>query len=171
MGPSFSLLSRSSVFKLFYIRKMGKETTYIRRPLGDFMKRILILSWVLLLSIFVAGCSSNEVIKVGEPFYEENREGVTIQHEITDEATVNELRELMGEAEGAGAVNAEADSYFQIDRPDDHVTDIRRYLWFQEDGSTILYDGHNDYFKLNNDNTLELKRLLDLSEEDQGGRG
>ena len=51
--------------------------------------------------------------------------------------------------------------FFSFDRPKDDVSEIRLYVWYQSNGSAILFDGGSNYFTLSIEQTKELKRILE----------
>lgn len=111
------------------------------------------------------GCTKEEVIRVGTPFDDKRGEGVDFNSEITDSEAIRTLRELSKEAEDIEEpkdLKKVADTFFSLDRPKEFTTEILRYVWYQEDGSSILYSGSYDiYFILTKEQTNELKRILD----------
>ncbi|MCE7793821.1 hypothetical protein K8O68_15600 [Salipaludibacillus sp. CUR1] len=110
------------------------------------------------------GCSADEVIRVGNPFSNEGNEGVTFNNEITDEEAINKLRTLIQNSQNTDKPNMEneADAFFQLDRPNKNVSEVRRYIWFQDDGGAVLFDGGSNYSTLTKAQTLELKDILEL---------
>ncbi|WP_138420857.1 hypothetical protein [Aquibacillus sediminis] len=110
------------------------------------------------------GCSADEVIKVGSPFNDEGTEGVKFNNEITDEEAITKLRTIIDNSKGIDkpSIENEAEAFFQLDRPDESVSEIRRYIWFQDNGSAVLFDGGSNYSILTKEQTLELKSILEL---------
>ncbi|WP_138420847.1 hypothetical protein [Aquibacillus sediminis] len=110
------------------------------------------------------GCSADKVIKVGSPFNDEGTEGVKFDNEITDKEAITKLRTIIDNSEGINKPNIEneAEAFFQLDRLDESVSEIRRYIWFQDDGSAVLFDGGSNYSSLTKEQTLELKSILEL---------
>lgn len=110
------------------------------------------------------GCSAAEVIKVGHPFNEKGTEGVRFHTEITDKEAITKLRTIIDQSKGIDKLNMgnEADAFFQLDRPDEGISEIRRYIWFQDDGSAVLYDEGSNYSTLTKEQTLELRSVLEL---------
>jgi hypothetical protein len=112
----------------------------------------------------LSGCTESDVIRVGTPFSDEGREGVVFDHEITEEEALDRLRTVIEKEESIdeASVTGDADVYFQLERPEEGISEIARYVWFQEDGSAVLSGLMDEYSTLTEEQTLELKRILEL---------
>lgn len=136
------------------------------------MKR---LKWLIATAIFattLAGCSSaEEVIRVGAPFQEDETSGVKFHTDIMNEDSISDLRGIINtekETEKPEDLTGLADTFFTLDVPEEGVSEIWRYVWYQEDGSTILSDDSlsgdenedRNFYILAADQTEELKRIL-----------
>ncbi|MCT8137990.1 hypothetical protein H1D32_09615 [Anaerobacillus sp. CMMVII] len=53
---------------------------------------------ILVLSALLLGCSVDEVIQVGTPFYNNGTSGVHFHNEITDSEAITSLRNLINNA-------------------------------------------------------------------------
>lgn len=133
------------------------------------------LKWLLATAIFailLGGCSSDgEVIRVGAPFQEDETSGIKFHTDITDAELITDLRGIINtekEVEQPADLTGLADTFFTLDIPEEGVSEIWRYVWYQEDGSTILSNDSlagdenedQDFFILTADQTEELKRIL-----------
>ena len=134
------------------------------------MKHLKGLIAIAVLAITLAGCSSNdEVIRIGTPFQEDETSGVKFHADITASESITDLRDIMNtekEVEQPEDLSSLADTFFTLDIPEEGVSEISRYVWYQEDGSTILSNddlaGNEDqnFFILTADQTEELKHIL-----------
>jgi len=125
------------------------------------------LTWVLTtigISVFLFGCSANEVINVGTPYNYKETDGVKFENEITNSEVISKLRTIIKGSEKVDKPNNienVADVFFSLDRPNDGISEIRRYIWYQSDGSAILSDEMSNYYTLDKEQTKELKRILE----------
>ncbi|RLQ89873.1 hypothetical protein [Planomicrobium sp. Y74] len=134
------------------------------------MKRLKWLIATAIFAILLGGCSSNnEVIRIGTPFQEDETSGVKFHTDITAAESITDLRDIINtekEVEQPADLSSLADTFFTLDIPEEGVSEISRYVWYQEDGSTILSnDGlagneDQDFFILTADQTEELKHIL-----------
>ncbi|PKH12113.1 hypothetical protein [Planomicrobium sp. MB-3u-38] len=134
------------------------------------MKHLKGLIAIAVLAITLAGCSSNdEVIRIGTPFQEDETSGVKFHTDITNTESITDLRDIMNtekEVEQPADLSSLADTFFTLDIREEGVSEISRYVWYQEDGSTILSNddlaGNEDqnFFILTADQTEELKHIL-----------
>lgn len=134
------------------------------------MKHLKGLIATAVLAITLTGCSSNdEVIRIGTPFQEDETSGVKFHTDITAAESITDLRDIMNtekEVEQPADLSSLADNFFTLDIPEEGVSEISRYVWYQEDGSTILSNddlaGNEDqnFFILTADQTEELKHIL-----------
>lgn len=124
------------------------------------------MRWAILtiiMAVLLAGCSADEVIRVGTPFTGDGTDGVEFHHEVTDSEAIVKFRELIDEAEQIempSDLDEEPDTYFSLDRPNDSVSETERYVWYEDDGSAVLYNGF-DYFVLTEEQTVELEKILE----------
>lgn len=66
-------------------------------------------------------------------------------------------------------LSAVADLVITFDKPKENVSELRRYVWYLEDGNSVISnrvspmtEGRNaEFYTLNEEQTNELKRLLD----------
>ncbi len=124
-------------------------------------------TWALttiFISVLLFGCSANEVINVGTPYNYKGTDGVKFENEITNSEVISKLRTIINGSEKVDKTNNienVADVFFSLDRPKDGISEIRRYIWYQSDGSAILSDDMSNYYTLNKEQTKELKRILE----------
>lgn len=113
------------------------------------------------------GCSINEVIRVGTPFNDKRGEGVEFHTEVTDREAITKVRTIINsleEIEEPQYLKDIPDAFISLDRLAESVSEIRRYIWYQDDGSAILYvDGGSKYYKMTKQQHNELKRILEES--------
>lgn len=101
---------------------------------------IYIIKWLWIFSFLIVigmptGCSGEERIRIGSPFYENGSEGVKFHSEVTDADSIANLKKIIEEARG--------------------------YIWYEEDGSSILSDARGSrYFALTKKQTNELRSIL-----------
>lgn len=128
---------------------------------------------VIVLSFFVilAGCARGEVLRIGTPVNDEGGEGVNFYNEITDSEAIETLREIVKNADEIDRpkeLEEKSDVFISLDETKKGVSEIQRYIYYQEDGSSNLSvdgvsgsDGFSDgYFTLNEKQTDELKIVL-----------
>lgn len=117
------------------------------------------------MALILFGCSAEEVIRVGTPFNHNGNEGVEFHNEITDSESITNLREIIDkvkEIEEPNDINKEPKIFFSLDRPKEGISEIRFYMWDEDDGSVILYnDGSNSYFTLTENLSNELKGIIE----------
>lgn len=104
------------------------------------------------------------MIQVGTPFNENGSEGVLFDKDITDSESIESLREVikkLEDIEEPEALNNEANISFRLDRPNEGVVEIWLYVFYQEDGSSILYNESSGYYALTKEYTDELKGILE----------
>lgn len=126
----------------------------------------------MMLFLILTGCSSDEeVLRVGTPFQEGETNGVEFHTDITDSELVMDLRDVISlekEAEKPADLEMKADTFFTLDLPQEGIAEIRRYVWYLEDGSTLLThedptDSAEDdrgFYLLAGEQTEELKRII-----------
>lgn len=128
------------------------------------MKKFLGVVFFLVLTVLLLGCSPDEVIRVGTPFNENGSEGVLFDKDITDSESIESLRAIIKKVkdiEEPKALNNEPNTFFTLDRPNEGVSEIRLYVFYQEDGSSILYNESSGYYALTKEYTDELKGILE----------
>ena len=109
------------------------------------------------------GCSPDEIIRVGTPFHNNGTDGVKFHDEITDTETITSLRTLIKNAkdiEEPNDLTKEPEVFFSLDKPKEGISEIRRYIWYQDDGSAVLYNEATGYSILTKKQTIELKNIL-----------
>ncbi|HSJ39088.1 MAG TPA: hypothetical protein VK945_12850 [Planococcus sp. (in: firmicutes)] len=127
----------------------------------------------MILSVTLIGCASDEeVLRVGTPFQEGETNGVEFHTDITDSELVTDLRDVISlekETEKPADLAMKADTFFTLDIPKEGIAEIRRYVWYLEDGSTLLThedptdsaEDDRDFYMLAAEQTQELKRILE----------
>lgn len=136
------------------MRKLG----IYREGVLEIKKTIWILT-IIVMSVMLLGCSADEVIMVGTPSDGE----VKLDKEITNSEAISKLRTIINDSKSIvkpDRIESLADVYFSLDRPKDSVMEITRYMWYQDDGSAILYHG-DYYYTLTKEQTNELKGILE----------
>ncbi|MFF2449622.1 hypothetical protein ACFVSW_21500 [Neobacillus sp. NPDC058068] len=122
--------------------------------------------WILttiVMSMMLLGCSADEVIRVGTPYNYKGTDGVKFDTEITNSEAISKLRTIINhskEIEKPDGIENLADVYFSLDRPKEGIGEIVRYMWYQDDGSSILSSG-DYYYTLTKEQTGELKGILE----------
>ena len=104
------------------------------------------------------------MINVGTPYNYKGTDGVKFESEITNSEVISKLRTIINGSENIEKTNNieyVADVFFSLDRPKEGISEIRRYIWYQSDGSAILSDDMSNYYTLNKEQTKELKRILE----------
>lgn len=127
----------------------------------------------MFLSFTLAGCAAGEeVLRVGTPFQDGETNGVEFHTDITDSDLVTDLRDVISrekETEKPADLEAKADTFFTLDLPQEGVAEIRRYVWFLADGSSLLthedpadsVEDDRDFYMLAAEQTQELKRIIE----------
>lgn len=136
------------------------------------MRKYVVTICLVSIMILLAGCGKKEVLMVGTPFQdEEGQEAVNFEKEITDAKRIEAVRELVRkseEIEESDGFTTEEVLFFSLDRPKEGVSEIRRYLYIEKDGSSVLKakgqegsDGFPDHhYALNEEQTTALLKLL-----------
>lgn len=123
------------------------------------------------LAIMLSACTHNEVIRVGVPFTDGLTEGVHFQKDISDRASVVTLKTILQnetELESLDRLSVEPQAVFTIDRPDDGVQEVRRFVWYRDNGRAIMSNERNvlshkenqEFFRLTAEQTQDLKKIL-----------
>ncbi len=123
------------------------------------------------MTILLSACTHNEVIRVGVPFTDGLTEGVHFQKDISDRASIVTLRTILRnetELESLDRLSVEPQAVFTIDRPDDDVQEIRRFVWYRDNGRAIMSNERNvlshkenqEFFRLTAEQTQDLKKIL-----------
>ena len=117
------------------------------------------------MSVIILGCSASEVIRVGTPFNENGTEGINFDKEIKDSESIEALRAIIRnvrEIEEPKDLDNEPETFFSLDSPKEGIVELWLYVFYQDDGSSILYnDGANIYFALSEEQTNELSSILE----------
>lgn len=135
------------------------------------IKKSLWLAVIAGLLLFLSSCSSNEVIRVGVPFTDGLTEGVLYQKDIKDPVSLGTLRTILNsgeEIEPDDALPIEPHAVFTIDRADEGGTELRRFVWYRENGRAVLSNERNvmspkdgqEFFHLTTKQTRDLKEIL-----------
>lgn len=136
------------------------------------IKKYIWTALILSFAVLFAGCAKKEVIRAGTPFNDTERgEGVEFYNEITDPTSIETLKEISENAEEIDKpkeLKGKPEIFYSLDRPNEGTSEIRRYVYFQDDGSSILYSDSaggstelsDAYFRLNENQTTELKKVL-----------
>ncbi|MFP3355740.1 hypothetical protein [Planococcus citreus] len=123
------------------------------------------------MAIVLSACTHNEVIRVGVPFSDGLTEGVHFQKDISDRASIVSLRTILQnetELESLDRLSVEPQAVFTIDRPDDGVQEVRRFVWYRDNGRAIMSNERNvlshkenqEFFRLTAEQTQDLKKIL-----------
>lgn len=123
------------------------------------------------MAIMLSACTHNEVIRVGVPFTDGMTEGVHFQKDIKDRASIVSLRTILQnetELESLDRLSIEPQAVFTIDRPDDGVQEVRRFVWYRDNGRAIMSNERNvlshkenqEFFRLTAEQTQDLKKIL-----------
>ncbi|WP_211654870.1 hypothetical protein [Planococcus alpniumensis] len=123
------------------------------------------------MAIMLSACTHNEVIRVGVPFTDGMTEGVHFQKDIKDRASVVSLKTILQnekELESLDRLSIEPQAVFTIDRPDDGVQEVRRFVWYRDNGRAVMSNERNvlshkenqEFFRLTAEQTQELKKIL-----------
>ncbi|MGM0897026.1 MAG: hypothetical protein ACQEV0_03950 [Bacillota bacterium] len=138
---------------------------------GDCIKKTIWLGLIIAAAFMLSACSSNEVIRVGVPFSDGLTEGIHYKEDITDPISVGTLRKILHnetEYESLDKLSVEPQAVFTIDRPDEGVQEVRRFVWYRENGRAILSNERNvishqedqEFFRLTAEETQDLKKIL-----------
>uniref|UniRef100_A0A1S2LV71 Lipoprotein n=1 Tax=Anaerobacillus isosaccharinicus TaxID=1532552 RepID=A0A1S2LV71_9BACI len=131
------------------------------------IKNLCRLLLITLISVMLLGCSVNEVIRVGTPFNDKRGEGVDFHTEVTDREAITKVRTIINsleEIEEPHYLKDIPDAFISLDRLAESVSEIRRYIWYQDDGSAILnVDGGSKFYNMTKQQHNELKRILEES--------
>lgn len=123
------------------------------------MKKLIWIATIFS-SLMLFGCSAAEIVKVGTPV----EDGIEFDFEIKDTERISQIRTLIKEEsqeiEKPDGLSDIAEAFFSLDRPKEGVAEIWRYIWYEEDGTAILFDEFN-YYTLGKVQTEELKQLLE----------
>ncbi|RLJ90688.1 hypothetical protein DFR62_0836 [Planococcus citreus] len=126
---------------------------------------------MIAMAIVLSACTHNEVIRVGVPFSDGLTEGVHFQKDISDRASIVSLRTILQnetELESLDRLSVEPQAVFTIDRPDDGVQEVRRFVWYRDNGRAIMSNERNvlshkenqEFFRLTAEQTQDLKKIL-----------
>jgi hypothetical protein len=112
-----------------------------------------------------SSCSESELIRVGTPSFNEKGKSISFDKEIKDSESIEALRAIIRkrtEIEEPKDLDSEPDSFFSLDRPKEGISELWLYVYYQDDGSSVLYnDGVNGYFALSKEQTNELRSILE----------
>ncbi|MGX7595052.1 hypothetical protein ACWNS2_07390 [Planococcus plakortidis] len=123
-------------------------------------------------AILLSACTHNEVIRVGVPFTDGLTEGVHFHKDISDRASVVTLKTILKNETELESVDrrlsVEPQAVFTIDRPDDGVQEVRRFVWYRDNGRAIMSNERNvlsrkenqEFFRLTAQQTQDLKKIL-----------
>ena len=126
---------------------------------------------MIAMAVVLSACTHNEVIRVGVPFSDGLTEGVHFQKDISDRASIVSLRTILQnetELESLDRLSVEPQAVFTIDRPDDGVQEVRRFVWYRDNGRAIMSNERNvlshkenqEFFRLTAEQTQDLKKIL-----------
>lgn len=123
------------------------------------MKKLIGIA-IIFTSLLLFGCSANELVKVGTPV----EGGIDFDFEIKDKEVISRIRGMIKEEpveiEKPEGLRDIADAFFSLDRPKEGVIEIWRSIWYEEDGTAILFDEFQ-YYTLTKTQTEQLKHLLE----------
>lgn len=137
------------------------------------MKRKFLVLLAACLSVMMAiGCSEEEIVRVGTPFNDEGTTGAEFNTGFTDSETISELRKIFKmeeKIEPPKELPAVADLVLTLDKPEESVSELWRYIWYMDDGSAVLSNRENsvaledeqEFYALNEEQTKELKSILE----------
>ncbi|KGR79063.1 hypothetical protein [Ureibacillus manganicus] len=131
------------------------------------MIKIKKFPWIvllLMLPVIFSGCSASEVIRVGTPVNGMEAIKFDKENEIKDTKSIEALRAIISEVreiEEPKDLDSQPDTFFSLDRPKEGIAEMWLYVYYQDDGSSILYNnGANLYFALSEEQTNELRSIL-----------
>ncbi|KUP09924.1 hypothetical protein Q73_00350 [Bacillus coahuilensis m2-6] len=117
---------------------------------------------VFVLFFMLAACGPREVLKIGTPFKDDGQEGVEYEVEVKDAELIEELRVLLDgvnvEATSPGE-DFTADMTFKVDRPEEHTGVDVTFVWFQEDGSSVIHHPYGSYYVLDKEKTERMREI------------
>ncbi|MFS0688951.1 hypothetical protein AB1K89_06890 [Sporosarcina sp. 179-K 8C2 HS] len=123
------------------------------------------MALILALSVVFSGCSASELIQVGTPSFNEKGKSISFDKEIKDSESIEALRALIKkvrEVEEPKDLDDEPETFFSLVRQQEGIAEMWLYVYYQDDGSSILYnDGVNGYYALSKEQTNELRRILE----------
>lgn len=136
------------------------------------MRKFLVLFAACLPIMIMMGCSEEEIVRVGTPFNDEGTTGAELNKGFTDSETISELRaiiEMEEKIEPPKELPAVADLVLTVDKPEENVSELWRYIWYMDDGSAVLSNRENaeaeedaqEFYALNEEQTKELKSILE----------
>ncbi|MDE0581685.1 hypothetical protein ON064_01310 [Planococcus sp. A6] len=136
------------------------------------MRKFLVLFAACLPVMMAIGCSEEEIVRVrvGAPFNDEGTTGAEFNTGFTDSETISELRkivEMEEKIEPPKELAPVADLVFTLDKPEENVSELWRYVWYMDDGSAVLSNRGNaveeeqEFYALNEEQTKELKSILE----------
>lgn len=136
------------------------------------MRRFLLLLTACIPVILIIGCSEEEMVRVGTPFNDEGTTGAEFHTRFTDSETISELQtliEMEEKIEPPKELPAVADLVLTVDKPEENVSELIRYVWYLDDGSAVLSNRENvmaiteeqEFYALNQEQTNELKSILE----------
>jgi|GEM_PF-2889636 len=133
------------------------------------MMKFLVLFAACLPIVIMMGCSEEEVVRVGTPFDNGGTTGAEFNTGFTDSETISELRKIIEMEEKIAPPNElapVADLVLTLDKPEENVSELWRYIWYMDDGSAVLSNRGNaveeeqEFYALNEEQTKELKNIL-----------
>lgn len=136
------------------------------------MRRFLLLLAACLPVMMAIGCSEEEIVRVGTPFNDEGTTGAEFDTGFTDSETISELRAIIKmeeKIEPPKELSPVADLVLTLDKPEESVSELWRYIWYMDDGSAVLSNRENavaeedvqEFYALNEEQTKELKSILE----------
>ncbi|MDE4083589.1 hypothetical protein PO902_00670 [Planococcus maritimus] len=136
------------------------------------MRKFLVLLVVCLPVMMVIGCSEEEIVRVGTPFNDEGTTGAKFNTGFTDSETISELWkiiEMEEKVEPPKELAPAADLVLTLDKPEENVSELWRYIWYMDDGSAVLSnresasprEDEQEFYTLNEEQTMELKSILE----------
>lgn len=136
------------------------------------MRRFLLLLVACLPVMMAIGCSEEEIVRVGTPFNDEGTTGAEFNTGFTDSETISEFRAIIKmeeKIEPPKELSPVADLVLTLDKPEESVSELWRYIWYMDDGSAVLSNRENavaeedvqEFYTLNEEQTKELKSILE----------
>jgi len=136
------------------------------------MRKFLILLAACLPVMMVIGCSEEEIVRVGTPFNDEGTTGAEFNTGFTDSETISELQaiiEMEEKIKPPKELAPVADLVLTLDKPEENVSELWRYIWYMDDGSAVLSnresasprEDEQEFYTLDEEQTMELKSILE----------
>ncbi len=127
------------------------------------MKLLYIIILILSIGIIISGCSPtpSEFIHVGAPV----EGGVYFSEPITNEEKIEEVRDIFSDLKNTDKPDspikkADADIVIKLRTQGGAISEISEYVWYVEDGNSIIKDLNDNYKVIPKEKTDRLKALI-----------